>query len=89
MKYDHDVKMRLKRIEGQARGVLNMMEQEKHCKDVVSQLTAIRNAADRAIASIVAANLEKCILEDTGSSGASLDSSKYVKEAVDLLVKSR
>ncbi|NMM51603.1 metal-sensitive transcriptional regulator [Paenibacillus aquistagni] len=89
MKYDHDVKMRLKRIEGQARGVLNMMEQEKHCKDVVSQLTAIRNAADRAIASIVAANLEKCILEDTGASGASLDTSKYVKEAVDLLVKSR
>ena len=29
MKYDDDVKRRLKRIEGQVRGVLNMMEDEK------------------------------------------------------------
>lgn len=36
MKYDEDVKRRLRRVEGQVRGVLKMMEEEKNCKDVVS-----------------------------------------------------
>lgn len=86
MKYDDDVKKRLKRIEGQARGVLNMMEEGKHCKDVVSQLSAIRNAADKAIAYIVAVNLEQCILEQQE---LGQDTSQVVKEAIELLVKSR
>lgn len=86
MKYDDDMKKRLKRIEGQARGVLNMMEEGKHCKDVVSQLSAIRNAADKAIAYIVAVNLEKCILEQQE---LGQDTSQVVKEAIELLVKSR
>lgn len=86
MKYDDDMKKRLRRIEGQARGVLKMMEEGKHCKDVVSQLSAIRNAADKAIAYIVAVNLERCILEEKE---AGQDTSKVVKEAIELLVKSR
>lgn len=86
MKYDDDVKKRLKRIEGQARGVLNMMEEGKHCKDVVSQLSAIRNAADKAIAYIVAVNLEQCILEQQE---LGQDTRQVVKEAIELLVKSR
>lgn len=86
MEYDGDVKKRLKRIEGQARGVLKMMEEEQDCKDVVSQLSAIRSAADKAIAYIVAVNLEKCILEQkvTGQG-----TEKLVKEAMELLIKSR
>lgn len=86
MKYDDDVKRRLKRIEGQVRGVLNMMEEEKHCKDVVAQLSAVRSAADKAIAYIVAMNLEHCILEQKE---AGADTGKVVKEAVELLIKSR
>lgn len=86
MKYDEDVKKRLKRIEGQARGVLNMMEEGKHCKDVVSQLSAIRNAADKAIAYIVAVNLEQCILEQQK---LGQETGRLVQEAIELLVKSR
>lgn len=86
MKYDDDVKRRLKRIEGQVRGVLNMMEDEKPCKDVVSQLTAIRNATDKAIAYIVAKNLGQCIVEQQASGEAS---DRLIQEAVELLIKSR
>ncbi|NDI34726.1 metal-sensitive transcriptional regulator [Chengkuizengella sediminis] len=86
MEYGEDVKRRLKRLEGQVRGVLNMMEEGKPCKDVVSQLSAVRSAADKAIAYIVAVNLEDCILEEQEKGN---DTSKLVKEAVDLLVKSR
>ncbi|UVI32648.1 metal-sensitive transcriptional regulator [Paenibacillus spongiae] len=84
--YTEDIKKRLRRIEGQVRGVLRLMEEEKSCKDVVSQLSAVRNAADKAIAQIVAENLQQCILEEQA---AGRDSSKLVKEAIELLVKSR
>lgn len=86
MKYDDDVKKRLKRVEGQIRGVLKMMEEEQDCKDVVSQISAVRSAADKAIAYIVAVNLEKCILEEKE---AGRDSRKMVQQAFELLVKSR
>ncbi|NBI28466.1 metal-sensitive transcriptional regulator [Chengkuizengella marina] len=86
MEYGEDVKRRLKRLEGQVRGVLNMMEEDKPCKEVVSQLSAVRSAADKAIAYIVAMNLENCILEEQEKGN---DTSKLVKEAIDLLVKSR
>ncbi len=86
MQYDDDVKRRLKRLEGQARGVLNMMEEGKHCKDVVAQLSAIRSAADKAIAYIVAVNLEQCLVEQMEQGK---ETGQVVKEAVDLLIKSR
>ncbi|MDP5276669.1 metal-sensitive transcriptional regulator [Chengkuizengella axinellae] len=86
MEYGDDVKKRLKRLEGQVRGVLNMMDQEKPCKEVVSQLSAVRSAADKAIAYIVAVNLENCILEEQENGN---DTSEVVKEAINLLVKSR
>ncbi|GIP22796.1 MULTISPECIES: metal-sensitive transcriptional regulator [Paenibacillus] len=84
--YHDDIKKRLRRIEGQVRGVLRLMDEEKSCKEVISQLSAIRNAADRAIAQIVAENLQQCILEEQE---AGRDSNKMVQEAIELLVKSR
>ncbi|KRF01101.1 cytoplasmic protein [Paenibacillus sp. Soil766] len=86
MQYDDDMKKRLKRMEGQLRGILRMMEEEQDCKDVVSQISAVRSAADKAIATIVAVNLENCIKEEQE---AGRDTSKIVKQAVELLVKSR
>lgn len=62
------------------------MEEGKNCKDVVRQLLAVRNAADKAIAQIVAENRERCILEEQASGR---DTSKVVKEAIELLVRSR
>lgn len=86
MEYSDAMKNRLRRIEGQVRGVLNMMEHNKDCRDVVTQLTAIRSAVDRAIGLVVAGNLESCIREELGKGN---DPDRVIKEAVDLLVKSR
>jgi len=86
MHYDEYVQKRLKRVEGQIRGVLKMMEEEQPCKDVVAQLSAVRNAADKAIAYIVAVNLEQCIMEEKE---AGRDTGKVVHQAIELLVKSR
>ncbi|ELK47643.1 UNVERIFIED_CONTAM: metal-sensitive transcriptional regulator [Halobacillus marinus] len=84
--YGQETKNRLKRIEGQVRGVLKMMEEEKDCKDVITQLSAARSAMDRAIGYIVAKNLEGCIRQahEEGESAEDL-----INEAVQMIVKSR
>lgn len=86
MKYDESMKRRLTRAEGQIRGILKMMEEEKSCRDVVSQLSAVRSAIDKTMALVVAVNLEQCILDEQASGG---NTNKVVQEAVELLVKSR
>ncbi|MDG0812827.1 metal-sensitive transcriptional regulator [Cohnella rhizosphaerae] len=85
--YTDSMKTRLRRIEGQIRGVLRLMEEGQSCKDVVAQLSAVRNASDKAIAQIVAENLQKCILAE--QSAGNHDTGRMVQEAVELLVKSR
>ncbi|MBV6716643.1 metal-sensitive transcriptional regulator [Paenibacillus chitinolyticus] len=86
MNYDESIVRRLKRMEGQVRGILKMMEEEKDCKDVVAQLSAVRSAADKAMAYIVATNLEHCIRQEEEKGK---DTGKLVQEAVELLIKSR
>jgi DNA-binding FrmR family transcriptional regulator len=86
MEYDKKVINRLKRIEGQLKGVLGMMEQGKDCRDIIIQLSAARNAIDRTMGVIVSSNLEKCVRENIERGEGT---EHLVKEAVDLLIKSR
>ncbi|HEY4622773.1 metal-sensitive transcriptional regulator [Solibacillus sp. FSL R7-0668] len=86
MQYDAKVTARMKRIEGQLRGVLRMMEEEKDCKEVITQLSAIRSAVDRTIGVIVSDNLVECLSKEDEKE---LDKNELVKQAVELLVKSR
>ncbi|MEK5444383.1 MULTISPECIES: metal-sensitive transcriptional regulator [unclassified Fredinandcohnia] len=86
MKYDDKTKNRIKRIEGQLRGILRMMEENKDCKDVITQLSAARTAVDRTIGVIVSSNLVSCVRE-ADEKGENTE--ELVKEAVELLVRSR
>lgn len=52
---------RLRRVHGQLGGVINMMEQGRTCRDVVTQLAAVSKALDRAGFAIIAANLRTSI----------------------------
>jgi DNA-binding FrmR family transcriptional regulator len=86
MEYNEQIKNRVKRMEGQLRGILKMMEENKDCKEVIMQLSAVRSAMDRTVGVIVSSNLVECVLE------ADKDIEKtdeLIKEAVNLLVKSR
>jgi len=58
---------RLKRIEGQLRGIQRMIIEEKPCVEVLTQLTAARNAMQQACVEIVKNNLYKCIRESTNT----------------------
>ncbi|MGH2102322.1 metal-sensitive transcriptional regulator [Aerococcus urinaeequi] len=86
MEYDKKIVNRLKRSDGQLHGVLNMMEEEKDCVDIVTQLSAVRSSIDRAISLIVAENLVECVQENIkdGSTGE-----ERIQQAIQLLMKSR
>lgn len=73
-------------MEGQLRGILKMMEDKKDCKEVITQLSAVRSAVDRTVGVIVSSNLVECVLE-AERNGEKTD--ELIKEAVNLLVKSR
>ena len=87
MEYEKQMKNRVKRIEGQLRGILKMMEDNKECREVITQLSATRSAIDRTIGVIVSSNLVECVREANESGDKNPDD--LVKEAVKLLVKSR
>jgi DNA-binding FrmR family transcriptional regulator len=87
MEYGDQIKNRAKRIEGQVRGILRMMEENKDCKEVITQLSAVRTAIDRTIGVIVSSNLVECVQKANTHGEKSME--KLVKNAVDLLVKSR
>ncbi|MFS0863580.1 metal-sensitive transcriptional regulator [Fredinandcohnia sp. 179-A 10B2 NHS] len=86
MDYNDQMKNRVKRIEGQLRGILRMMEENKDCKDVITQLSAARTAIDRTIGVVVSSNLVACV-RNADEKGENTE--ELVKEAVELLVKSR
>ncbi|MEN2767995.1 metal-sensitive transcriptional regulator [Ornithinibacillus xuwenensis] len=86
MEYDKSVVNRLKRIEGQIKGVLSMIEKGQDCKEVITQLSASRSAIDRTVGLIVSMNLEQCVRENIANGEST---QQVVKEAVELLVKSR
>ncbi|AXF57688.1 metal-sensitive transcriptional regulator [Salicibibacter halophilus] len=86
MEYNDQMKNRVKRIEGQLKGILKMMEENKDCRDVVTQLSASRTAIDRTMGLVVSENLIECV-EKANEEGE--DTQEFVDEAVNLLVKSR
>jgi DNA-binding FrmR family transcriptional regulator len=56
-----DVIKRLRRAEGQIRGVIGMLEEGRDCADVVTQLAAVSRALDRAGFKIIASGLRQCM----------------------------
>lgn len=85
--YNDQMKNRVKRIEGQLRGILRLMDENKDCKDVITQLSAARTAIDRTIGVIVSSNLVECVRNADNNNERSTE--ELVEEAVKLLVRSR
>ncbi|HLU45962.1 MAG TPA: metal-sensitive transcriptional regulator [Natronosporangium sp.] len=60
-----EVVTRLRRAEGQLRGVIEMLESGRDCAEVVTQLAAVSRALDRAGFKIIASGLRQCLTEGT------------------------
>ena len=53
---------RLRRIEGQVRGVERMVEENRYCIDVVTQVTAIQAALDKVALELLSDHATKCVI---------------------------
>jgi len=54
---------RLKRIEGQVRGLQNMIEEERYCIDILTQVSATRAALDGVALGVMADHVRHCVRE--------------------------
>src|ERR1044072_10007815 len=68
-----DVVKRLRRAEGQIRGVIAMLEDGRDCADVVTQLAAVSRALDRAGFKIIATGLRQCVTAERDGQEAALE----------------
>ena len=74
MRFDNDAVpeclVRLRRIEGQVRGVIRMIETNRDCGEVIHQLAAVRRAMDRAGMRLLSAQLQQCLINQEDSPGS-------------------
>lgn len=75
---------RLKRIEGQVRGVARMIEEERYCLDVLTQLQAVRAALSRVETEMLKGHLGHCI-ESAIVSGNHAEQRQKASELIELL----
>jgi DNA-binding FrmR family transcriptional regulator len=65
-----DLQRRLRRAEGQVRGIQQMLAEGRDCRDVVNQLSAATRALEQAGFLLVAAGLTWCIAEPEAAASA-------------------
>jgi DNA-binding FrmR family transcriptional regulator len=61
MKGNPDLIKRVRRIEGQARGIERMMDEGRDCAEIVTQIAALRAAVDRLGYQLIRTNLRACL----------------------------
>ncbi|MCC3654978.1 metal-sensitive transcriptional regulator [Streptomyces sp. WAC 00631] len=54
---------RLRRAQGQLSGIIRMLEDGRDCEDVITQLSAVSKALDRAGFAIIATGLQSCMAD--------------------------
>ncbi len=72
---------RLKRIEGQVRGITRMVEEGKGCEDVLVQVAAARAALDRVGIHIISHRMKEC-LSDKG-----LSKDESIEKSIDMFIR--
>ena len=78
---------RLKRIEGQVRGVTRMIDEDRYCIDIMTQLAAIRAALTRVESELLKGHLDHCI-ESAIVSGDAAEQRRKAGELIELLERS-
>ncbi|MDR8407295.1 metal-sensitive transcriptional regulator [Nonomuraea sp. 3-1Str] len=82
-KDDHS--RRLRRIEGQVRGLQRMVEDDKYCIDVLTQVSAATSALQSFALSMLEEHLAHCVAEATREGGP--EAQAKVKEASDAIAR--
>jgi DNA-binding FrmR family transcriptional regulator len=75
---------RLHRIEGQVRGISRMVEDQRYCIDIVTQISAVRAALRRVEEEVLEEHIGHCV-EHAITSGNAKDQREKIAELMDLL----
>ena len=79
---------RLNRVEGQVRGIGRMVEEDRYCIDVLTQIRAVRAALAKVESEMLKAHLDHCI-ESAILSGDTIEQRKKASELIELLERAR
>ena len=79
---------RLKRVEGQVRGVIGMIEADRYCIDVLQQLRAIQRALGKVEDAVLKDHASTCV-ERAIASGDPADQRQKFRELVDLISRTK
>jgi CsoR family transcriptional regulator, copper-sensing transcriptional repressor len=80
-----DVLARLRRVEGQVRGLQRMVEQDDYCIDILTQITAATNALKKVAVGLLDDHIRHCVREQTEEGK---DMVREATAAIERLVKS-
>ena len=84
-----DYLRRLKRIEGQARGLQRMVEEEKYCIDILTQVSAMTKALQAVALGLLDEHVAHCVADAVRTGGPEADAKlKEANEAIARLVRS-
>lgn len=81
-----DLQNRLRRIEGQVKGIDKMIESEANCKDILIQIAAIRSALNK-VGGIVLENYAKDCISENGGNCFPKDKIDEMMESVLMFIK--
>jgi DNA-binding FrmR family transcriptional regulator len=79
---------RLKKIEGQIKGIRKMVEGRRYCIDILTQLSSVVGAVKKVEENILNRHLRTCV-KDAFEARARDDKTKKVEEIIDILGKFR
>ena len=68
-----DYVRRLRRIEGQARGLQRMVEEDKYCIDILTQISAVTSALQAVALGLVDEHLQHCVVDAAALGGPEAD----------------
>jgi CsoR family transcriptional regulator, copper-sensing transcriptional repressor len=74
----------LSRIEGQVRGIARMVEEDRYCIDIVTQVSAVRAALRRLEEEVLRDHVAHCV-EHAISSGNKADQRRKIEELMDVV----
>ena len=80
-----DYLKRLRRIEGQARGLQRMVEDEKYCIDILTQVSAMTKALQSVALGLLEEHLSHCVVSAAQAGGPEAD--EKVREAADAIAR--
>jgi CsoR family transcriptional regulator, copper-sensing transcriptional repressor len=86
VKDKHQIEARLSRIEGQVRGLRKMVDEDRYCIDVLTQVGAVQSALDSVALLLLRDHTEHCVAEAIRS-GDGGDKVRELSEAVERLVR--